>query len=132
MLVLWVHKARTLSSMMALRESASISAACLTRNLRYVFAKLKTGGRLRSSFQLCYATPPVHPSGASTTNVAMSPRHTAAIDPSTLTNTGWKRHGSEVDPDHNAQNHPRRVGNLVEEVPRIPIGFRHGVPMSLH
>ena len=44
----WVHRARRLSSMMALRASANAADVRLERKLRFKYAKLKAKGRLRS------------------------------------------------------------------------------------
>ena len=42
----WVHLARRLSSMMALRASANVEDVRLKRKLRYDYAKLKAKGQL--------------------------------------------------------------------------------------
>ena len=44
----WVHRARRLSSMMALRASENAVDIRLERKLRFEYAKLKAKGRLRS------------------------------------------------------------------------------------
>uniref|UniRef100_A0AAV1T8G6 Uncharacterized protein n=1 Tax=Peronospora matthiolae TaxID=2874970 RepID=A0AAV1T8G6_9STRA len=51
----WVHGVRRLSSMHALRESASEADARLERKLRNVFAKFKARGRLRGVLRSRYA-----------------------------------------------------------------------------
>ena len=47
--ILWVHRARHLSSMMALRSGASAVDVHLERKLRYEYAKLKGKGKVRTT-----------------------------------------------------------------------------------
>ena len=81
----WLHKVTRLSSMVALRASASEADVRLERKLHYEFAKFEAKGQLRSSFQSHYAPPDIHYSGALATDVARSSQNTAVTDPAILT-----------------------------------------------
>uniref|UniRef100_A0AAV1UAX4 Uncharacterized protein n=1 Tax=Peronospora matthiolae TaxID=2874970 RepID=A0AAV1UAX4_9STRA len=61
MFIRWVHGVRRLSSMHALRESASVADVRLERKLRYDFAKLKARGRLREYYAPAMLRLPLQP-----------------------------------------------------------------------
>ena len=53
--MLWVHRARRLSSVNALRASADKAYVCPEQKFRYAFDKLRTKGQLRAMFRTHYA-----------------------------------------------------------------------------
>ena len=111
----WVHLARRLSSMMALRASANVADVRLERKLRYDYAKLKAKGQLRTTFRSRYA---------SATSVASDPSQVEASDPSIPTLTGGKRLEPQGSDGYDVQKRQRRMGNLVEGVSRTPVSSR--------
>ena len=114
----WVHRVRRLSSMWALRASASAADVRLERKLRYEYAKLKARGQVRST-RSRYAQ---HLS-ASATPVAASPHQDLDVDSSVPTITGGKRSGSQVDPDRGVRKCQPRTGNPADEVSQIPTSY---------
>ena len=89
----WVHRARRLSSMVALRASADKADVRHERNIRYDYAKSKARGRLWAAIRPRYA--PAVP-------VAASPYQASAMDPPAAPITGEKRPRLQVDPDRGA------------------------------
>ena len=81
----WVHRARLLSSMNALRASAVKADVRLERKLRYAFGKLRAKGQLRAMFRTRYA--------AAVPMIA-SPHRASVVDPFAVPITGEKREGS--------------------------------------
>ena len=80
----WVHKARRLSSINALRASADKADVRLERKLRYDFAKLRAKGQLRAMFRTLYA--------AAVPIDSISHR-AAVVDPPEASINGEKREG---------------------------------------
>uniref|UniRef100_M4BQ78 Uncharacterized protein n=1 Tax=Hyaloperonospora arabidopsidis (strain Emoy2) TaxID=559515 RepID=M4BQ78_HYAAE len=60
-----------------------------------------------------------------------SPHRASVVDPTAAPVTGGKREGSQFDPDHGAQKHPRHMGNLVEGVSHTPMCSQtQGIPAT--
>ena len=63
--------------------------------------------------------------------IAVGPHQHSTVDPRDAFITGEQRKGSEVDPDHGAQKHPRHMKNLAEGVSRTPMSFQtQGTPAT--
>ena len=92
--ICWVHKARRLSSINALRASANKADVRLDWNLRYDFTKLRIKGQLRAMLRTRYTA---------AVPMTESPYRALFVDAPDDTIAGKKRDGSQVDPDHGAQ-----------------------------
>ena len=104
-----------LTSMWALRASASVADVRLERKMRFEYAKLKARGRLRRQ-RVRYA-PATQDSHTLATPVAASSQQALAVSSPTSPITGEKRHRQQVDPVHDVHKRPRRtvnpaIGNL--------------------
>ena len=117
----WVHRARRLSSMMALRASANAADVRLERKLRFEYAKLKAKGRLRSQ-TVRYAPLQQHESAAAT-SVATNSRRDLHVSSSIPATIGGKRQGSPADPERDVQKRQRRRGSPAEEAPQTPTSY---------
>ena len=97
------------------------------RKLCYILANLMDRDHMLLSFRSRYAPPEVQNPGSSATDVAMSPQHTTAMDLSTLTITDGKQHGSQIEPDRDAQEIHGKWVILTKEYlvlpcrPRLPL-----------
>ena len=116
-LIRWVHRARHLSSMMALRASANTTDARLERQFCYEYEKLKDKGRLRRK-PVRYA-PASQREGAEAASLAISSRQDLYVSSPTPATTGGKRQASHSDAEHDVRNCQRRTGSLADKPPLI-------------
>uniref|UniRef100_A0AAV1VC33 Uncharacterized protein n=1 Tax=Peronospora matthiolae TaxID=2874970 RepID=A0AAV1VC33_9STRA len=106
MFIRWVHGVRRLSSMHALRESASMEDILLEQKTRYDFAKLKARGRLRGVSRSRYA---------SAVSAAASSRQSFDTNSSALAETSEKREVRQDELGRGAQKRQRRMVSVAEE-----------------
>uniref|UniRef100_A0AAV1TY40 Uncharacterized protein n=1 Tax=Peronospora matthiolae TaxID=2874970 RepID=A0AAV1TY40_9STRA len=115
MFICWVHGVRHLSSMHALRESASVADVHLEQKPRYDFAKLKARGRLRGALRSRYA---------SAASAAASSRQSLDTNSPTLTTTSEKRDARQDELGRGAQKRQWRMGSLAGRKSHNPMSFQ--------
>ena len=96
-----MHRARRLSSMMALRASANAAEVCLERKLRFKYTNLKAKGKLQS--QIVRYVPAMQHESAAAASVATSSRTDSHVSSSIPAIIGGKRQGSQTDPERDVR-----------------------------
>ena len=72
-----------------------------------------------------------HTHYAAAVTIAASSHRASVVDPTAATITGEKCEGSQVDPDHGAQKHPRHMDNLAKGVSRTLMSSQtQGTPVT--